>query len=64
MNALNETYNPVLCNWVTLANQPNCDFPIQDLSFGTFPHRTVSDMRVGVVLTSGGFLDLASRFSL
>jgi fumarylacetoacetase len=34
--ALNETHDPQLLSWVTSANRPDCDFPIQNLPFAIF----------------------------
>ena len=36
MIALNETHDPALRSWVSSANRPNCDFPIQNLPFAIF----------------------------
>jgi fumarylacetoacetase len=36
MTTLNATHDPKLRSWVTSANQPGCDFPIQNLPFGRF----------------------------
>lgn len=33
---LNETHNPDLKSWIDSANEPNADFPIQNLPFGAF----------------------------
>jgi fumarylacetoacetase len=38
MTRLNATHDPVRRSWVESANQPGCDFPIQNLPFGVF-HR-------------------------
>ncbi len=34
--AINETHDPNLRSWVESANDPNTDFPIQNLPFGMF----------------------------
>ncbi|MBO0857754.1 MAG: fumarylacetoacetase [Chloracidobacterium sp.] len=34
--SINETHNPDLRSWVESANDPNTDFPIQNLPFGVF----------------------------
>lgn len=36
MTKLNDTHDPTRQSWVTAANQPDCDFPIQNLPFGVF----------------------------
>ena len=33
---MNEPHNPKLKSWVESANDPACDFPIQNLPFGIF----------------------------
>jgi fumarylacetoacetase len=33
---MNETHDPRLCSWVESANEPDHDFPIQNLPFGLF----------------------------
>jgi fumarylacetoacetase len=36
MTKLNDTHDPDRQSWITAANQPDCDFPIQNLPFGVF----------------------------
>ncbi len=36
LDSINETHDPKLQSWVESANQPDCDFPIQNLPFGVF----------------------------
>jgi fumarylacetoacetase len=36
MTRLNQTHDPTRRSWVAAANQPGCDFPIQNLPFGIF----------------------------
>ena len=57
---LNETHDINLRSWVTSANQPECDFPIQNLPFGVF-RRAGSNQafRVGVAI-GDQILDLAA----
>jgi len=38
MTKLNATHDPARRSWVESANQPGCDFPIQNLPFGVFSH--------------------------
>jgi len=37
--SLNDTHNPRLKSWVDSANQPDTDFPMQNLPFGAFTRR-------------------------
>ena len=49
--ALNATHEPKLRSWVESANEPGCDFPIQNLPFGRF--RTAGSneaFRIGVAI--------------
>lgn len=56
---INETHDPNLRSWVESANDPNTDFPIQNLPFGVF-RRALSDEspRIGVAI-GNQILDLA-----
>jgi len=49
MTVLSETHDPARRSWVEAANEPGCDFPIQNLPFGVFslPSR---DPRGGVAI--------------
>src|SRR5262245_49047683 len=48
---INETHDPNLKSWVESANDPNTDFPIQNLPFGLFARLDLgSDPRVGVAI--------------
>ena len=33
---IDRTHDPALRSWVESANEPGCDFPIQNLPFATF----------------------------
>ncbi|HEX6069360.1 MAG TPA: fumarylacetoacetase [Longimicrobiaceae bacterium] len=47
----NETHDPALRSWVTSANTPGHDFPIQNLPFGVFRRRGARERpRVGVAI--------------
>lgn len=46
---LDETHDPRLQSWVESANRPDTDFPIQNLPFCTFRHKSGSP-RVGVAI--------------
>ncbi len=51
MHELNETHAPQLRSWVTSANEPDCDFPIQNLPFGVFRTQSGDEVfRVGVAI--------------
>ena len=48
---INETHDPALRSWVTSANTPGADFPIQNLPFGVFRRAlTPEPPRVGVAI--------------
>ncbi len=49
--ALDSTHDAQLRSWVASANQPDCDFPIQNLPFGRFRVAGSGlDLRVGVAI--------------
>ena len=49
MYEINETHDPNLKSWVESANDPNTDFPIQNLPFCNFRHNSnESGSRIGV----------------
>lgn len=55
--AIDETHDPNLKSWVESANDPQSDFPIQNLPFGEFENRdgsgeTVDGVRIGDMLVS------------
>ncbi|MBE7942274.1 MULTISPECIES: fumarylacetoacetase [Ramlibacter] len=67
MNLLNETHDPALRSWVTSANAPGCDFPVQNLPFGRFRTAPAEPWRIGVAigdevldLRAAGLLDHAA----
>jgi fumarylacetoacetase len=46
---LNETHDPALRSWVDSANDPNTDFPVQNLPFAVFRRKGHTEQfRVGV----------------
>jgi fumarylacetoacetase len=47
---MNETNNPKVKSWVTSANQPGCDFPIQNLPFGVFRRKNHESGGIGVAI--------------
>jgi fumarylacetoacetase len=54
---IDETHQPSLRSWVATANQPGCDFPIQNLPFGVFRHNQEAP-RIGAAI-GDQILDLA-----
>jgi fumarylacetoacetase len=46
--SINETHDPNLKSWVESANDPNTDFPIQNLPFCVFKHKDVANRSLGV----------------
>lgn len=47
---LNETHDPNLRSWIASANDAACDFPLQNLPYGTFRHDDAEPWRVGVAI--------------
>ena len=43
---MNETHDPKLQSWVESANDPACDFPVQNLPFGVFRKKGGKDRQV------------------
>jgi len=58
--ALDETHDPALKSWVESANQPGCDFPIQNLPFGVFKRKGTKEEPRGGVAIGDQILDLAA----
>jgi len=48
--ALDESHDPTLESWVTSANNPYTDFPIQNLPFGRFRRDGETGWRIGVAI--------------
>ncbi|MCQ9617241.1 fumarylacetoacetase [Paenalcaligenes niemegkensis] len=64
MNQLNATHDPALKSWVVSANQPDTDFPIQNLPYAVFASKDAAhDFRVGVGI-GDQILDLRALASL
>jgi len=57
---LNETHDPSLTSWVTSANAPDTDFPIQNLPFCVFRPRGCNQAFRGGVAIGNQILDLAA----
>jgi fumarylacetoacetase len=47
---MNETHDAKVKSWVTSANQPGSDFPIQNLPFGVFRRKNHEDGGIGVAI--------------
>jgi fumarylacetoacetase len=47
---IDKTHDPKLRSWVDSANQPECDFPIQNLPVGVFQVAGESQARLGVAI--------------
>jgi len=56
---MNETHNPRLRSWAPDANEPDGDFPIQNLPFGVFSREKSGDRHIGVAIGSR-ILDLSA----
>jgi fumarylacetoacetase len=50
MTRLDATHDPKLKSWVSAANDPSTDFPIQNLPFGVFTDKRNPSARVGVAI--------------
>jgi len=57
--ALNETHDPARKSFVDIANDPGCDFPIQNLPFGVFRPAPYEPPRVGIAI-GDQILDVAA----
>src|SRR5436190_8864595 len=55
MYEINETHDPNLKSWVESANDPNTDFPIQNLPFCSFRNRS-TEMAIQIGVRLGGFV--------
>jgi fumarylacetoacetase len=49
-DGIDETHDPGLFSWVSSANDPQSDFPIQNLPFGRYTLQGDSQLRVGVAV--------------
>jgi hypothetical protein len=50
MTKLDASHDPKLKSWVSSANEPSADFPIQNLPFGVFTDKRNPYARVGVAI--------------
>ncbi|MDB5873443.1 MAG: Fumarylacetoacetase [Ramlibacter sp.] len=60
---LNETHAPGLTSWVASANQPGCDFPLQNLPHGVFRRRGTGEAFRGGVAIGDQILDMAQAYA-
>ncbi|WP_090044480.1 fumarylacetoacetase [Limnohabitans sp. 2KL-27] len=60
MTLLNDTHNPALKSWVSSANLPGTDFPIQNLPFALFRRQGSAETFRGGVAIGDQILDLAA----
>jgi fumarylacetoacetase len=56
---LDATHDPELRSWVESANEPGCEFPIQNLPFGVFKRKDLRESPRGGVAIGDQILDLA-----
>src|SRR5688500_17588999 len=57
---MDSTHDPDLKSWVESANEPGCDFPIQNLPFGIFKRKGAKEPPRGGVAIGDQILDLAA----
>jgi fumarylacetoacetase len=57
---LNHTHDPAARSWLASANEPGCDFPIQNLPFGVFRRQGTSEAFRGGVAIGDQVIDLAA----
>ncbi|WP_048438953.1 fumarylacetoacetase [Caenimonas sp. SL110] len=60
---LNETHDPALRSWVASANEPGCDFPIQNLPFAVFRRAGSGEKFRGGVAIGDQIFDLVQLAS-
>ncbi|MDA9478099.1 fumarylacetoacetase [Bradyrhizobium sp. CCBAU 65884] len=61
---LDRSHDPLRLSWVTSANLPNSDFPVQNLPFGVFRETGSGNAPRGCVAIGGHVLDVAAVSSL
>lgn len=59
MTLLNHTHNPAARSWVLSANEPGCDFPIQNLPIAVFRHFREDEAFRGGIAIGDQVIDLA-----
>ena len=60
---LNDTHRPELRSWLPAANEPDTDFPVQNLPFGVFQPSDGGEPRVGVAI-GDQIVDIAAGVGL
>src|SRR5918994_3985166 len=58
--SLDQTHDPGLRSWVESANEPGCEFPIQNLPFGIFKRKGKNEAPRGGIAIGDQILDLAA----
>ena len=61
---LDETHDPKRTSWIASANDPGCDFPIQNLPFGVFRRRGSNEAPRAGVAIGDRVLELGAAASL
>ena len=64
MTHLNETHDPSLHSWITTANTPGTDFPLQNLPFAVFRRQASAERFCGGVAIGDQIVDLAALAKL
>jgi fumarylacetoacetase len=64
LQAVNASHDPKLRSWVSSANEPGCDFPIQNLPFASFRRTGSGESFRGGVAIGAEVLDLAALHGL
>jgi fumarylacetoacetase len=57
---INRTHDPALRSWVQSANEPGCDFPVQNLPFGVFERRDHAGVKSVCVAIGDYILDIGA----
>jgi fumarylacetoacetase len=60
---IDATHDPALQSWVESANQPDSDFPIQNLPYATFSRRGHEHTRLGIAI-GDMLLDVGAAFQI
>lgn len=60
---MDETHDPDLRSWVESANEPDSDFPIQNLPFGVYTPTGVDNPSIGIAI-GDQIVDMAACFEL
>ena len=60
---MDETHDPQLRSWVESANEPDSDFPIQNLPFGVYTPTGVENPSIGIAI-GDQIVDMAACYEL